>query len=107
MKKKNLSRKIKVAHITLKGHDITIPDELLDAARSLFLCREYGAEKENPHTHVGVLLDEPRRARDLIDSFAGVNPTGGHPDLGSANNFETILGYHLGLGGKPRCPATL
>jgi len=35
------------------------------------------------------------------------NPGGGQVDLGSANNFETVLGYHLGLGGKPRCPATL
>jgi len=54
-----LSRSLKVFHLTIKGHDVIVPEEISAAAECLFLCRELGEQAGSPHTHVGLLLHEP------------------------------------------------
>lgn len=104
MAKKQRNAPVQNLHITLKGHAVNIPPQILDRAEFLFICRELGDLNGQPHAHVGVRLNEPLGKRDVIEMFKAHNAEGGEVDLRAHSNFETALGYHLGLGAKPRCP---
>lgn len=102
--KKNIHRKVKLVHLTLKGHLPTFKNPYaLSAYERLFYCLEMGETTQQPHTHIGMELHEPRSLKAVIDDFKRFNPEGGQVDAISHKSFGTILGYHCGLGNKLPC----
>lgn len=100
---KNLRRKIKTAHLTIKGHEKVAHPYPTSAYSTLFVCQEVGENNGTPHTHIGLELNDPRSANEIIKDYTKVNPNRGHIDLGTANALGTIIGYHTGFGNKCAC----
>lgn len=102
-KKTRLREKIKYAHLTIKGHTFTSPYSP-DDLELHFECRETGDTNDTPHTHVGYWFRERHTAADIVKLCSERNELPRQNfHITSAPHFSTIIGYHLGLGGKPRC----
>lgn len=89
-------------HITIQGHfKLIVPD-----CRSLLLyCFEIAPVNDTLHTHVGVNLSDGMSKDKLIDWIVLNNGNLSRKDVDVKIHprWESILGYHIGLGDKECC----
>lgn len=95
-------RFIKNVHLTGKGHSFRSPWPL-DDLDFLLVCRECGSKSGTDHFHAGVEFKQKRTFESILKASMQQNPEAGQIDLRPHKNFGSIIGYHLGLGDKPRC----
>lgn len=99
--KSKLSRKGQIFHLTINEH---VFPEVPGRFSFLGYCHEHGSENGNPHTHIVVQFTDPISPRSLIDYIQGLYPEIGNIQVDPHSRLGTAIGYHLGLGNKPRCP---
>lgn len=71
----------------------------------LFHCFEIAPENGTYHTHVGVNVQDKITKSNLIKYIVDNNPNLSEKevDVKSHPRWESILGYHIGLGEKECC----
>lgn len=94
----NPYRKVRIFHLTYKGHYmLNIPYPV----KTLGYCYE---EEQEMHTHVILETITPISKLDVIADLTPYLEIPCEIDVETGHrHIETVIGYHIGLGDKPRC----
>lgn len=108
----NPYREVTNFHITYPGHWYLNVPSFTD--QRLFFCFEEGTTNGTPHTHVGLSTGaEPVSKSSMLglleeairdDSNVPEEYRNAQLDIKVHRSFNSIIGYHYGLGEKPKCP---
>lgn len=97
-------------HLTIKGHhDINYRElePMIGKIKHLFYCKEKGEENGTEHTHVGLQMDPDHCVfqATVITIFCRLLKIDRRNEVDATkhNNFNTVVGYHYGIGGKEAC----
>lgn len=92
----NPRRKVQNFHITVKGHQL-VP---LPEKNHLFYCYE---EENEEHTHIGFQSKEKMSKNEVIEYLKDHMEIECEPQVDVHRSFDTIIGYHYGMGDKEKC----